>query len=196
MVVKLPVSSRTGEVTVESSRGNFTGLTIAIDGQEISLSPSERTSRSLPARELDVGKHQLVCTAPEMPTFYVDFQIVAGEAVVATCDIPMPIRSVAGDPWGWTVAGVGLASLAAGTGFLISWASDVQLAKDTNRKLVTSKDIAGGVLMGVAGACAIVAPLVFLRDQLGDSDEEAAWLPGILVLPTTESTWLSATWTF
>ena len=175
-VVNLSPRPRVGQVVIATDQESFMNTEVAVDGAAVPIAVASRTQRRLPPREVMVGRHNLTCKLPEIPTYYVEFEVTAAEQLLVTCAFET-VRppSVLSDPWGWVTAGAGIAATAAGIGLLVSWSLDVRLAEERNQDLITNKDLIGAVSLGVGVALGVASYFVFTRDQGGE---------GVTLLPT------------
>ena len=181
-IIKLDAVPRTGRVRVQTTEASFAGVQVAIDSEPITLGQDEMLRNELAGRELVVGRHSVVCTIAGRPSFYVGFDVVEEREAVVVCKVQSPATDRLTDPWGWTTASLALTSLAAGTGLMISWALDVQKAKETNQDLITDKHIYGGVFLGLGAALGVATYFVFARN-MGDEESAGAPMPRVGVAP-------------
>ncbi len=174
-LIKIDVQPRTGTVVIGTDRGDFEGVQVAVDSEALTI--ADPSKEALEPREMEVGKHTLICTLPGRPSSYAEFSVVESQTVEIRCEFSAAGFNPAADPLGWTVAGAGIVSLGAGVGVLISYSSDVARAQELNTDtnpdndvdLVTNKDIFGGVFVGVGVALGVASYFVFTRDRASAS---------------------------
>ncbi|MFT5431814.1 MAG: hypothetical protein ACI9OJ_002512 [Myxococcota bacterium] len=183
-VVTLEPVGRTGRVILSTDREHFDETDVSIDGIRQAIAGADRSGATLSPIRLGIGQHMLRCQLEDTPVFTTAFTVPDGADVTVLCNFESVDPSVAGDTWGWVVAGSGIAATLAGVGLLGSYAADVSLAEERNQDLVTEKHIIGGVLLGVGVGLAVGSYFVFTRDQGGDgaepSDASHWWQPNVV----------------
>ncbi len=199
-IVRLEAVPRTGSVVIVTDQLLLGNARIAIDNEPIRLTPGEQKSQKTAPRQLVVGPHNLVCTMPGRPSYYVEFTVVEGADTRVTCEFEgvRPLDT-GPDVWGWVTAGSGAASLLAGAGILVSFGLDVSKEDELNSDsdptndvvLETNKHIVGGVLVGVGVALSVGSYFVFTRDR---SEDDAAGR--LFITPTRDGAAFGASVTF
>lgn len=177
LVVEGRLRPQRGQIAVRLSQGTFDDATVTIDGRDVSPSAVGATSTSL--LEVNMGRHEVVCTRRDVGSVRQRVEVQPGTASTVICELAVPAGvNVAA----WAMVGGGGALFAAGTTFLMWHLIEVDYARSTHQRLIPGvphRDIIGGVLMGV-GAGVGLASLIFFLDS-GGSEQESA---GLRLAPT------------
>ncbi len=183
-VVRIDAVAKTGQLTIATDRSSFAGTNLALDQTPIVLDASERAGARLAPRVVVIGKHSLVCSVKGLPNFYLEFEVQEKSVTIVTCQFQQLVgTNMARDPWGWLTMVGAVGGLAAGTGLLISWAADVEKAREQDLELITDKHIWGGVALGLGVALGIGSYFVFTRDRGGHAVAPPAFVPVLAVVP-------------
>jgi hypothetical protein len=173
--VEVKGESKVGRVMIRSSRPTLEGITVSLDAEPMELSAAEIGRGATETREVSVGRHNVVCATAGSPNAYVEFDVREGALAEVECTFFVPSGGGLSSAGGWTMVGLGIAGVVAGTGLLVSYALDVQTAEDRNQDLVTNKHWIGGAVLGAGVVLGVASYWVFTADD--DTAEAPRMVP-------------------
>ncbi len=150
LVVEAGLEPLVGRVRVRLDSGTFANTRVMIDDRPLSVSdPASATADPV---EVQIGKHDLVCTRPDTPRFYKPFQVEADADVEVSCDFKTFLRAEEpSSAAGWVTLTSGIVAAGVGGGFLYKYyVYDEQRMQDEKlRRVSGSEHIVGAALVGV-----------------------------------------------
>jgi len=178
-VVSVTGVERLGSVVVASSAGSFEDVAVFIDSRSIPVTSDERQGDVLNSRSVGVGEHLLRCDRGGMLGTAVAFRVVPDTEVRVMCQLPSaPAQSL----WFWSAVSVGAASVLTGVALLTSYGLDKAKADDTHQRLISSKPLAGGLVLGAGVAVGVAS--IFLYEGAPDSVKEEKVAPTVFIQQT------------
>ena len=135
-----------------------------------------------------------LCSSPALPSYYTSFTVTEGEIREVSCDFTSVSSGLLRDTWGWVTLSSGLLGIVAGSALLISYGVDLDTAESSNRELVTSKDTAGAVLLGLGVVLSASSYFVFTRHR--KSADRGKSTPVFFATPLKDGGFVSATLRF
>jgi hypothetical protein len=190
-VLKVQAIPKTGKVVFTTDRNDFSLVKLFLDSTVIKLSPLELNSNRSDPRQIVMGSHELLCSFPQLPSYYTRFEVVGGQESEVKCDFAAVPSGMWRDSWGWVTLGSGMVGIVAGSALLISYSVDQETAKSSNKELITSKDTAGYVLLGLGAVLSVSSYFVFTRyrrSAQGSRQLRPTWT----LLPLSDGAFLSA----
>ena len=178
-VFEVEVEANLGTVVVESAAGTLVGVDVSIDKRRLRLSVYEQNQQRTKPRELSVGEHVLLCRVPGERSVPVPFSVAADRVMTVQC------RTALSRAWFWSALIGGGLGVAAGTGYWVSYALDLSEAERTNKRLITSKHIAGGVSLGLGLALTGLSYFVY-DDTAVEPLESTALVTPFLMVPSSD----------
>ncbi|HIA01014.1 MAG TPA: PEGA domain-containing protein [Myxococcales bacterium] len=193
-VLKLQAIPKTGSVVFITDRDSFNNVQVLLDSVVINLAPQELDRQRMDARQLVIGEHKLLCSSPGLPSYYTSFTVTEGEISEVSCDFASVSSGLLRDTWGWVTLSSGLVGVVAGSAFLISYGVDQDTAESSNKELVTSKDTAGAILLGLGAVLSVSSYFVFTRHRKVAASSKSQ--PVFFATPLKDGGFVSATLRF